>query len=348
MLENPKIINKIRLQINSLKSWSGEKQKKYLIEGITPFIEDMKKFSFEEKKEVLHYAMRLSKKSHINILAKHFDVNLNDEALQMWSAVNDCYDNTYALEILEKKENWLDYAKERYFFENVLLKASSYYVSEKELKWFEKLMTVIAKKTDLNFWLAEEKTTGLSNLSYIATKYRQWGNVSDEIINIKPNWFKKGFNIYQNQFIVSSDYTNQDIQLIREVLTHFWLQKTEDGKYVFEHSKIDAYFLSKMWLFNPSHFEKNIFNAEEKSKFLIKLLHHESAINDVEALIKVVFQACINDNEVKWHTLNLNQNDIKLLSELKGESIDFIDNLIIKSKLEEELNYKTKTTKIKI
>lgn len=343
MKNHQELINQIKLQINTLKHWSGEKQKNYLIEFLAPFLEELKEFSFDEKKEVLHYAVGLSTKSHINILAKYFNVNLNDENLNIWTVLGDCYDNSYALNIIEKKDNWNDFQEGKYFFECVLLKGSMAYIDKKEQKYYSKMLHAINQKTDIKFWLSKEKTTGLSNVSYVATKYHHWSEISYDVLNIKPSWCK-------NVILNNETYSEEKISIIRQILDNYWLQKLDNENFVFEHEKIDSHFLSKMWLFHESHFKMNMFSAEEKSKFLKKLLSHEySFSNMMKALVKTVFDECLNDSHVKWHDMNLTKKDLKKLNEMNiTQSSDFMDSIITKSRLEHSISNKTHKNKIKI
>jgi hypothetical protein len=359
-MNNKNLIETLKLSMNPRYSWSGEKQKNALIETISPHLEQMKNFSFDEKKEVLNYAIRLSRKSYINILAKHFDINLNDEKIKMWTELEYCRDNQYALDIIDKKENWLDYANDTYFFECVLMKGGGVFISPKEKEFNNKFTNLLSKKTDLHFWLSKEKITGLSKISYVATKHSNSSIMVFNIFDIKPNWLEKDFshqfqvdenNIQWDRIIKGNEnYSENAIKVVRKMLENFWLQKTENGKFVFEHEKIAPYLLPEMWLFNEKHFELNLFNSEEKAKLLEKLLNYKNPSTiEMNQLTTIVIKASLNDSNMKWHQINFEENALEKLSEMDNETYELIKVLIVKNQLEESISNKnTLSKKMKI
>lgn len=374
MSNNEQLVKNIKRCVNDVKVWKTDKQRDYLIEKIEPYIEDMKKLSLEEKVDILHYAMFLSRKSYINILAKHFGISLNDdENVKMWRVLKDCGDNAYTLQIIGKKDNWTEFAHGEYFFEQVLLKGRNFYIDNAEKEWCKKLQTAIAAKTDVGFWLSKEKTTGLSKISYAVLKNEQWGDLNRSIIDIKPGWLEQDFysivnvnknnkHLEQDRFSINEDkvdwntilknkqvYPEEAKNIVRNILENFWLQKTPEGNFVFESPKVKAYVLTSTWLFNKNHLEMNIFTSEEKGKLLEKLLNDKNSITTIKSAseegkyLQNLLENCFQDNNILWHKLNLEETAKTALK--MGEYDKLVGNLSLKSKLEEGLICKNKSDK---
>lgn len=374
MSNNPELVKKIKSCVNGVKVWKTEKQRDNLLKDIAPLIPYMSELSLEEKVDILHYSMFLSKKSYINILAKHFNLSLNDDInIKMWKVLENCGDNAYTLQILDKKDNWTESSEDQYFFEQALLKGRSFYIDKQEKEWCKKLQDVFAKKTDVGFWLSKETRTGLSKISYATIKNEQWGDLNRSILDIKPGWLGQDFysivntnknNSYleNDRLIVNEDkvdwntilvkklaYPEEAKKVLREVLENFWLQKTEDGLYVFENTKVKSYILTSMWLFNANHLEMEIFTSEEKTKLLQKLLNDKNSMTNIKSAseegkyLRNLLENCFNDQNILWHKLNLEENAKKALK--IGEFDKLVANLSLKSKLEEDLIYKNKSDK---
>lgn len=366
MSNNKEIVEAVKKAINTVIMWKTEKQKKYLLEYLYPLMPHLKKLDFEGKKEILYCAIKLNKKSYINLLGKEMKISLEDEKLKMWRVLEDCYDNVYKLSVIEKKDDWNDFFQGQYFFEQVLLAGKNFYVDKKEKETCKKLEEALAKKTDVSYWLSKEKTTGLSKLSYVLQKHELFGDFNRSVIDIKPGWLgQDDYNIINHNkenkntdfFTLNEDkidwnkiiknneeYAEEAKKVIRTILENFWLQKTAEGKYIFESEKVKMITLSDLWLFNEKIFKCDIFTAEEKSRILEKTLNHNNAFIYIKSMQKegnftrMVLKNCMEDSNIKWNEIHLNEDAWKALK--ISENDKFIHNLIIKSRLEEKLVYK--------
>lgn len=375
MPTNREIVEIVKKAISAVDVWKTEKQKTYLLEYLYPVMSDLVKLDFEEKREILYKAMKLSRKSYINLITKEMQVSLNDEKLKMWRALEDCYDNAYKIFIIEKKDNWNDFFQEQYFFEQVLLSGRTFYIDKKEKEFCKKLEEAVAKKTDVSYWLSKEETTGLSKLSYMLQKHNLFGDFNRAIINIQPSWLGQDYysiinhnneNKNSDKFRLNEEkidwnrilkkneeYSEEAKEVVRAVLENLWLQKTHDGKYLFESEKVDFILLPDMWLFREKHFEYNIFTTDEKTKLLQKTLNHRNAFTYIKSaqtegvFTRMVLKVCMEDQNVKWHEINLTEDAWKALK--VSEDDKFVNNLIMKSRLEDKLicrNIPDKKTKI--
>lgn len=366
MSQNEQLVKKIKDCINAVKICKKDQQKDNLMTNIEPYREDMEKLSLEEKIQILHEAIFLSKKSTINIVAKYLGLNLNDEKyVKMWTCLENCGDNSYALQIMKNNDNWAEFNNNQYFFEQVLLKGRQFYINKKEKEWYKKLQEVIVEKTDVGFWLSKEKTTGLSKISYAVLKNEQWGDLNQDVMNFQPGWLNQDFysivNINNNtkylaydRFIVNEDnidwnnilknnkpYPNEAKQTVRKILENFWLQQTEDGNFVFESDKVKAYVLTDMWLFNNNHLEMGIFTTEEKSTLLAKLLNDKNSIIHIKSenkpgkYLRFLLENCFQDTNIVWDKIKFQPNAYKAL---KLANLDkLVENLCLKSKIEQRL-----------
>lgn len=375
MPTNKEIVDTVKKAISAVDVWKTEKQKTYLLEYLYPVMSDLIKLDFEEKREILYKAMKLSRKAYINLLTKEMQVSLNDDKLKMWRALENCYDNAYKIFIIEKKDNWNDFFQEQYFFEQVLLAGRTFYIGDKEKELCKKLENAVAKKTDVSYWLSKEETTGLSKLSYMLKKHNLFGDFNASIMNIKPGWLGQDHysiinhnneNKNSDKFTINEEkidwnsilkkdeeYPEEAKVVIRTILENLWLQKTEDGKYIFESDKVDFIYLPDMWLFREKHFQYDIFTTDEKTKLLQKTLNHRNSFTYIKSaknegiFTRMVLKVCMEDPNVKWHEINFTEdawNALKI-----SEDDKFVNNLIIKSRLEDKLvckNIPDKKTKI--
>lgn len=366
--ENRKLIKESKGTLNFLKSWKTVKQKKYLVEYLDTLIEDIPRLSFEDKREILLHSICLSRKSYMNIIAKNFNMSLNDdENIKMWTVLENCEDNQYAINIMKEKKDWNDFSDTQYFFEQVLKFGKKYYTSKNDKILSKKLKHVIAERTDVNFWLSKEKKTGLSKLSYLLIKNEYWGTVNQEVIDIKPGWLDKDYyNIVSNEnneefqlikdntdwnkiIRTNEEYSEEAKKVVRHVLDNLWLQKDLNGKYVFENDKIKVQTLAEMWLFNEKHFKYEIFTTEEKTQLLEKVLNQKDSFINIKSATKdgkftrMVINECFKDEDMKWNLLKLDKNALNALK--LGEYDKIVNNLILKSKLENDLKNKNKGEK---
>lgn len=363
MLNNNQVVEQAKQAISAVKMWKNPRQKLYLLEYMEELMPYLPNLSIDEKKEIVYHSMRLSKKSYMNVLAKKMNIDLNEESLKIWSALEYCNDNTYALQIINNKKNWSDYANNEYFFEQVVLFSRKFYIGTKEKQLCTTILDSIAKKTDVGFWLSLEPTTNLSKLSYLITKYEPFGEACYELLNIKPGWLnqdyynivnknlkynnKDSFTVEENsldwnKIIKNNENYNLEAKMaIRKILDQLWFQKTLDGKYVFESEKISFLLLSKMWILNENHLKSNILTGEEKAKLLQKSLNDKNAFIYIKSekpeglFLRELLKACFEDTTVNWN--NINFTDCAWRALKISENDRFVHNLILKSKLEYNL-----------
>lgn len=373
-MNNIELLKKVKDCISNVKVWKTEKQRDNLIKYLEPYKEQLNMLSLEERIDILHYSILLSKKSYMNILAKEFNLSLNDESqVKMWTVLENCNDNSYTLQILKNKDEWADFSNGQYFFEQVLLKGRSFYIYSQEKEWCKKLQDMVIKKTDVGFWLSKEKQTGLSKASYATIKYEQFGEFNRSIMDIKPGWLEQDYynivninnhnvylekdrfqleekNIDWNKIIRNEEsYPLEAKQAVRKILDHYWCQKTESGEFVFQSSKVKNYVLASVWLMNEKHIQMGILTKEEKEKLLEKFLNDNNAHNNIKSAeeegkyTRMLLEHCCQEECFNWQNVILNENAWKALT--IGQYDKLVKNLYLKSALENKLCLKNSNEK---